>query len=57
MPEVVSKLIGASFDLFIESFDSIPIPVGFMAESEPVPTKGCLKPWSAINEKHGVYET
>jgi hypothetical protein len=28
-----------------------------MLKSEPVPTKGRLEPWCAINEEHGVHKT
>jgi hypothetical protein len=57
MAEVVSKLIGAVFDFFIEPFDGISIPMGFMLEPESVTSKDCLVPWSAINEKHGVHKS
>lgn len=51
---IIWKLVVTSFDLFVEVFDSIPIPMCFMLESKPMTTQGRLKPGCAIDEEHGV---
>ncbi|GGN26384.1 hypothetical protein GCM10009021_30880 [Halarchaeum nitratireducens] len=47
---IVCKLVCLSFYFFVEAFDSIPIPVCDVLESEALATECFLKLWRAINE-------
>jgi hypothetical protein len=54
--EVVSEGFGSAFQLFKHTFDSIPIPVGDMLESERVAMAGRLQPGCAIDKKDRVVD-
>jgi hypothetical protein len=54
MGEMSPKLVGTSFDLFIEAFGRIPVSMCFMLKSEAVATKGHLESGCASDEKRGV---
>lgn len=54
MAEVIFKLVCSSFYLFVEPFDSIPIPVCGVLELEAMATECVLKPWCSIDEKYGA---
>ena len=54
--EVVCELPSTAFQLFKHAFESIPILVIDMVESEPELEQGGFEPGYAIDEKHGGFD-
>jgi len=54
--EVRAKLIGAAFDLLEDTFDGGPTPMSDVVKSEAEAMKGCLVPWSTIDDKSSVLD-
>jgi len=53
---VRAKLVGAAFDLLEDTFDGGPIPMSDVVKSEAEAMKGCLVPWSTIDDKSSVLD-
>jgi hypothetical protein len=54
--EVVFEGFGSAFELFEDAFDSIPIPVGDILESERLAVTGRLEPGCAIDQEDRVVD-